>query len=698
MSTPSRNYRSAPNRMIAAIADIWQFWLDADMNLIIILPPDTRDFADFPCGINAIGRPLFDLVSIEHNATAAVEFYNGFRAQEKIQNVKFVRPGDSGAEITMLISGAPHFAEDGGFEGYQCTVSDVSSVAGRAGNDTGDYEAILGAFIRHVPNMVVMKDVEGRFMAVNPLAERTYGVSHGKLVGRHAAEVLPPEFAEECCKEDNAVLESETVRETEQTFAAPDGARVFHTVKFPIFDADRYLVGTGAIGVDITQYRRIEDGLYQRANFDLVTGMPNRRLMRDRLTQVLALSKRTKTMAGAITLDLGDFTALNEAMGHVGADWLLIDVAATLREICRETDIIGRMDGDVFTVVVSNLASADQLELVADKILATLKRPRVLGDESVYIQPSIGTALFPNDARHSDELLHCAKMALDQAKQGGRSRIVRFRASLSDIFARRMKIQSNLRQAVDRQELSLAYQPIMDLRSGKIAGVEALLRWTSAELGQVGPDEFIPVAEEAGLIDGIGAWVLKEACATAKILNRDGADPITVSVNVSVKQIAGRNVAEMVEEYLRDLGLAPNLLKIEMTESAFASDIPMYQTAIEDFRTLGLGVALDDFGTGYSSLSYLHRYRFHQLKIDKSFIDNITARGDGYVLVENIIRMAHSLRLEVVAEGVESDAQIEILRTLGCDLLQGYRLSKPVPANDLTIAFAKISDEFASVA
>lgn len=248
----SRAPGAAHGGAMAAIADIWQFWLDAEMDVTVILPPGARSCNQFPCGRNAIGRPLLELLDIETNPTAAVEFNTAFRAREPVRNLRFARAGEDGREVVFLISGAPLFDGAGGLEGYQCTVVDVSGALPAVACNAGDYEAILAAFIRHAPSMVVMKDVEGRFMAVNALAERAYGVSRSRLIGRHAREILAPGAAAECCKEDISVLASERTRETEQTFEALDGPRIFRTVKFPIFDADRYLVGTGAIGVEIT--------------------------------------------------------------------------------------------------------------------------------------------------------------------------------------------------------------------------------------------------------------------------------------------------------------------------------------------------------------------------------------------------------------------------------------------------------------
>ena len=547
---------------------------------------------------------------------------------------------------------------------------------------------MLGAFIRHVPNLVVVKDVEGRFMAVNPLAERTYGVARKSLIGKTAADVLAPDVALECAKEDNAVLETETVHEVEQHFAWPDGIHTFHTVKFPIFDSERTLVGTGSIGIDITEHKRVEDGLYKRANFDAVTELPNRRLIMDRLDQALAFARRGNTLVGVMKIDLGDFTAINEARGRIAADWLLIDVASTLRDLCRETDTIGRCEGDQFCIVLPNLKNEGELDMIAAKILAALKAPRIIGDEQIFIQPSVGTALFPADSQHGEDMVRSAKIALDLAKAQGRGRVERFTSQMSGASVRRTKIESQLRNAVERNELSLVYQPLIDCKTGKLASVEALVRWNNPELGMVRPDEFISVAEDRGLIGGIGAWVFKTACAAAARLNTDSASPVTVAVNFSVKQLADKGIVDMVADCIKDAGIAPHLIKVEMTESAFADDVSVFQHALDGLRGLGVGIALDDFGTGYSSLAYLHRYRFNQLKIDKSFIDNIASKGDGYLLVESIIHMAHSLRLDIVAEGVETQEQVDLLSELGCDYFQGYFFSKPVALVDVQAKLA----------
>lgn len=693
--TPKRSL--AEDFGVASIAGLWRFRLDATMKITLILPPGGADVSQFPCGGGAHGRRLFDVLDVAMIERGALDFARAFKAHQDIKNCKFVRRRASGEYHTLIISGVAVFNEAQAFQGYHCTVADITAAAG-AGPDTRHQAAALDAFIRHLPNLVVVKDVEGRFLAVNPLAERSYGVPGGQLLGKTAEEALSQSAAAECSKEDMTVLGKEATREVEQTFQWPDGPHTFHTVKFPIFDPDRILVGVGAIGIDITQRKRIEAGLYQRANFDPVTDLPNRRLTMDRLDQAMALARRTRAVVGVMMLDVGDFTEINEALGHVEADWLLINTANTLRGLCRETDTVGRLSGDTFCIVLPNLKNVAELERVAEKVLKGINKIRAGGENQVALMPSIGTAIFSIDADQSEDLIACAKLALDHAKQQGRNRSVHFNSALSGPNARRRKIANQLRQAIVNNELTLAYQPIIDAKSGRTVSVEALARWTSSELGVVPPDEFIPIAEDTGLIGDLGAWVFRTACTDAKTLNPPGAPPIVVAVNFSVKQLADKNVVKMVEAAIAEVGIDPRLMKVEMTETAFADDVTTFQNALEGFRGLGVGTALDDFGTGYSSLAYLNKYRFTQLKIDKSFVCDVVSNEDGRLLVESIIRMAHNLRLEIVAEGVETEDQVTLLSRLGCDQFQGYFVSRPISLAEMEELLEMEKSEFVEVA
>ncbi len=562
----------------------------------------------------------------------------------------------------------------------------AASVGGNSYSDRGEnqhFTTIVDAFIRHVPSLVVVKDLEGRFLEVNALAERTYGVPLKELRGKAPQEVLPTIFAKECSKDDDLVLGSETTREVEQTFDWPDGPHTFHTIKFPIFDDDRRVMGTGEIGIDITQHKNIEEGLYRRANFDAVTELPNRQLVMDRLEQAVANSRRTKTATGILLVDLGDFTSLNEAQGRIAADWLLISAAHSLRSLCRESDTVGRLDGDKFCLLLPNIKESDELAQVATKVLDALRAEHAIEEIETFVQPSIGATIFVDDPGTGEDFMRCAKLALDDAKARGRNCVVHFDGTLSTPCVRKLKIISKLRKAIKNDELSLVYQPIFDAQSKTITSVEALLRWTTSELGAVPPDEFIGVAEEMGMITSIGDWVLETACAGAKQINSKSAHPVVVAINVSVKQLGDRSIVDKIKRCLKKNALDPKLLKIEMTESIFADDSPAIEEVMGELRDLGLGIAMDDFGTGYSSLAYLYKYRFSQIKIDRSFVARIMATGDNSLLVSGIIRMAHSLRLEVVAEGLETKGQVDLLTALGCDKLQGYFFSKPVQLQNL---------------
>jgi diguanylate cyclase (GGDEF)-like protein len=407
---------SEAGNQVAAIANIWQFWTDETMAISLIVPPRGADFADFPCGVNAIGQPFVDVIGIERNAEAVVEFHGCFRAQERIINARFVNARGR----TVLVNGAPQWNDAGELEGFRCTAADITPSMEGPGVST-DYGAMLDAFIAHAPNLVVIKDLEGRYKAVSQVAERVYGATRLRMIGNAAHDILPKMIADECAKEDHSVLESEALLELEQTFPEQSGARTFHTVKFPIFDSEKSLVGTGAVGVDVTD--ESGSGAYHRGFLDHLTNLPNRRLMKDRLEQALLLGQRGGWMTGVIMLDIGDFHAMNNAMGRVAADWLLIEVAGTLRELCGPMETLCRFGADTFAILVPAVTSAPTFEAMAGRILETLRKPLTVGDDQVSIQPSVGTALSPRDSLVAIEIIYQADAALARAKKQGRGTV-----------------------------------------------------------------------------------------------------------------------------------------------------------------------------------------------------------------------------------------------------------------------------------
>ncbi len=441
-----------------------------------------------------------------------------------------------------------------------------------------------------------------------------------------------------------------------------------------------YVVATG---IDVTERKRAEAVIRHQANYDSLTGLPNRTLFQDRLTQAIAAARRADSRFALFYIDLDRFKSINDTLGHRAGDQLLVEAARRLETGVRETDTVARLGGDEFTVIVYDLASPVECEAVARKVLDRLGAPYPIGRGEEFITCSIGITVFPNDGDTSEILMRNADLAMYRAKELGRNGHVLFDDQLNVTAVRRKELERELRQAVDEQGLTLAYQPIVSTPTGRIVSVEALLRWIHPIHGNVRPDIFIPIAEETGLIIPLGEWVLRTACEAARRWSDAGMPSVSVGVNVSTLQFHQEDFPNAVRRILRETGLPPDRLALEITESLMMEDI---QIAIEQLAVLqkaGVHISVDDFGTGYSSLSYLKRLPVNSLKIDRSFVMGLPDDEEDAGLVRAVIAMAHGFHLPVIAEGVETSEQLEFLSSLGCDLAQGFLFSKPVPADDL---------------
>ncbi len=439
---------------------------------------------------------------------------------------------------------------------------------------------------------------------------------------------------------------------------------------------------------DITEKKQKDDLIWAQANFDTLTNLPNRRLFSDRLRQAMASSARSERHVALLSLDLDQFKRLNDTFGHSMGDKLLVEVANRLNKCVREEDTVARMGGDEFLVLLTGLsadtqASAVQAEVIAEKIRAELCRPYQLDNTEQYTSSSIGIILFLGHSISEEKLLAHVDTAMYQAKAKGRNTICFFDHSMQRVLEKRGQMENALRMALERNEMQLYYQLQMNSKERPI-GVEALLRWTNPQLGSVSPAQFIPVAEESGLILPIGHWVLEMACTQ---LARWQADPVTsrlsIAINVSARQFRETTFVPQVRDALARHGIKPSLLKFELTESLVLDNIDDSVRKIEELKELGIKFAMDDFGTGYSSLSYLSRLPLDQIKIDQSFVRDITADQQDASIVQTIISMAHSLGMEVIAEGVETEEQREFLELRGCTAYQGYLFAKPVTIEEL---------------
>jgi diguanylate cyclase (GGDEF)-like protein/PAS domain S-box-containing protein len=433
---------------------------------------------------------------------------------------------------------------------------------------------------------------------------------------------------------------------------------------------------------DITQRKRYEEQLEYQANHDALTGLPNRNLLSDRIRQALLISRRSHQEVAVFVLDLDNFKQIYNKLGHDVGDELLKMVAQRLNGCVRAGDTVARQGGDEFVAVISAQALSDTAPLIAGEIMEAIAQPLHINGHELSVTISIGISIFPKDGEDEQTLVKNAEVAMYRAKDQGHNIFQFYTDEMNAKSLARMTLEHHLRRALERDELTLHYQPKVNLSSGQISGMEALLRWQSPELGTVAPEAFIPLAEETGLIVPIGAWVLKSACAQNKAWQDAGLPLLSVAVNLSPRQFRQHNIASLIEESLRETGLDPHFLELEITESMVMQDVDRVASVLNELKRLGVYLAMDDFGTGYSSLGYLKRFPFDKLKIDQSFVRDITCDPNNAAIAKAVIAMAHSLHLKVIAEGVETQGQLNYLHRHGCDEMQGYYFSRPVPAGE----------------
>ena len=430
------------------------------------------------------------------------------------------------------------------------------------------------------------------------------------------------------------------------------------------------------------QLERANEQLQHAASHDGLTGLPNRSLLTDRLQQAIAHAQRSGTSFAAVIIDLDRFKSVNDSLGHLAGDELLREMASRLSTLLRSSDTLARMGGDEFVLLLRDMHARADIERVLAKVQAEITRPLVVAAVELQITSSVGVAIFPQDARDGPTLLKHADAAMYQAKNAGRNAFEFYVEGMASFARERLELESGLRRALDRGEFVVHYQPKVDTQTGRINGAEALIRWMHPTRGMVPPGDFIPLAEETGMILPIGEWVLREACRQLRRWHDAGFGRLRMSVNLSAEQFQQGNLVSMVKSALKDAGIDPTYLILELTESSVMRDAERSVRILTQLAALGVRISVDDFGTGYSSLSYLRRLPLHKLKIDRSFIRDIETSRDDAQIVRAIVSMAHSLKLEVTAEGVENEAQYAFIRELGCEQYQGFLCSAPVPPED----------------
>jgi len=449
----------------------------------------------------------------------------------------------------------------------------------------------------------------------------------------------------------------------------------------PDHDKELMCVAAHLTGIAIER-RQAETRLRILAHYDALTRLPNRDLFRDRLHQAMAHAERNKHLVAVMFLDLDRFKMVNDTLGHDAGDILLREVSARLQKCVRQDDTVARLGGDEFTVILEQITKPEDAAIVAGKIVDGVAPPILLGSQEAFVTPSIGITIYPLDSDNAETLLKNADTAMYRAKEEGGNGYRFFTPDMNTLAADRLEMESGLRRALERQEFAVYYQPKYDLRSQTIIGAEALLRWIHPERGVVSPGEFIPILEETGLIEQVGTWVMRTVCKQICTWRDNGMPPMTVAVNLSGRQLQRNNLATTIAGILEETGLDPKYLELEVTESMLMHDPQCAVDMLTEIRAKGVvHIDVDDFGTGYSSLSYLKRFPIDALKLDKSFVDDLPHDEDDVAISRAVIALAHSLKLQVIAEGVEKAEQLVFLRQHGCDIIQGYLISPPLPAD-----------------
>ena len=438
-----------------------------------------------------------------------------------------------------------------------------------------------------------------------------------------------------------------------------------------------------AVFHDISEMKLQQEQIKHQAYHDALTGLPNRLLARDRLTMAIANAKRNRCRLAVFFLDLDNFKNVNDSLGHATGDLLLQKVAKRLQHLLREEDTVARLGGDEFLILVTNIQSNTEITALSNRLLAGFRKPIIAENHELFVTISIGIAFYPEDGTDEGTLIKNADVAMYQSKSRGKNKHHFFTSELSEHAARRFQLETELRQALDRNEFTLHFQPQVEPKNNQVTGVEALVRWIKQDGTLVSPIDFIPLAEETGLIIPIGKFVLKESCKAIMTLHEKGYSQMSIAVNLSPLQFRQNDIVECVLNTLKNAGVSPSHLELEITESTMMTDLEDSVIKLNILRKNGISIAIDDFGTGYSSLYYLKTFPISTLKIDRSFIKDITSDNNNAQIVETIVLMAKNLELDVVAEGVETKEQLEMMNSYGCDMVQGYYYSRPLPLDQL---------------
>ncbi len=648
-----------------------------------------------------IGSPVASLVT--KDATAILE--------ELLTSARAGFPGsadfdfsDAPGHCTAVLS----LREMNGLgEGVLCMV--VTNITGIKENEQKlrSLTAFMQSILASSPFATIVTDLTGTMTSVNPAAQRMLGYQEEELTHRETPLLLldPDELCQravvlsaelgQAIEPGMDVLTAKPrrglVEEAEWKLLRKDGSDFDAQLTFcGLTDAGGKLVGLILIAYDITERKKAQEHISHLAHHDALTGLPTRTLLRDRLGLALNRARRYGRKVGLLMVDIDNFKRINDLFGHQAGDSLLMAVAQRLQNCVRTSDTVARMGGDEFIILLDELRSVEDGEFVAEKLAEQLALPVEIGSRSITTTASIGICVYPDNGDTAEFLLKNADAAMYRAKAEGRNRYQSFTQELASSASRKRQLENALSHALVEKEFELVYQPQISMRTGEVTGVEALLRWRSGKLGLVMPNDFIPLAEESGLIVPIGEWVIRTACRQGRELQLQIGRPLTIAVNVSPRQFQQNSLPQVIAEALREANLGSDCLELEITENILVGDLPRPMAVLERVRSLGVRIALDDFGTGFSSMSYILRFRVDRLKIDQSFIRKMTTDSPSLAITSAVIALSRGLNIPVIAEGVETDVHRDLLLAERCWEGQGYFYSRPVSMDNLPAVISAI--------
>ena len=536
----------------------------------------------------------------------------------------------------------------------------------------------LSHAIEQNPVAILITTPRGKVIHANRAFERITGYSVNDVLGRTPLFLKSDSSNKSLKKKMWSTILAGNVWEGNLHYSKKDGSGFWaHIHITPVIDTEKQVSHYLIMGEDITTEKEQEEKILYQAHYDNLTTLPNRFLAQDRLSQSIKEAQRKGTKTAILFLDLDDFKKINDSLGHDIGDKLLRRAAERLTQTVRNEDTVARLGGDEFIIILGDISNSDDIKPIAINLLDQFRKPFHIDGRELVLTTSIGIVIFPDDGDTPDILLRNADIAMYKSKQEGRNTYSFFSDSMNQGISRRLEVEEQLRDALGKSEFTVFYQPLFDIQTKKIIGTEALLRWNNDTLGTITPDEFIPIAEQTGLIHDIGEYVLHEVVSKVMRWRKTYTDNFKVAINVSPRQFRDDSFTRLISSVIQDGTLNPAALELEITEGVLLSGHINIDKKLKSLHDMGVGIAMDDFGTGYSSLSYLRSYPFSVLKIDRSFIADITDDRADFELVNAIISMAHGLGLKVVAEGVETAEQMDLLTSLDCDFVQGYLLGRP---------------------